>query len=153
LQASGTICFCIVGFTQVCKSILNSPSTTPQDSANVTLLRRRNVQALFQRYAESQMAQGIAPKGIEQAFAAALEISPSLWSQIKSSRPIGDKLARQIEKHAKQPALWLDAVHEATEQPDAAELRFLELAQQVWRQSNAKGKRVLLQTLRMLQKQ
>ena len=52
--------------------------------------------ALFQDYAEKALAQGSPPKGLEQAFAATLQISPSMWSQIKSSRPIGDKLARQI---------------------------------------------------------
>ena len=44
----------------------------------------------------------------EQAFAAALEISPSMWSQITSSRPIGDTLARQLERHCGKPAGWLD---------------------------------------------
>jgi hypothetical protein len=107
------------------------------------------VLALFQRYAESQMAQGTAPKGLEQAFAASLEISPSLWSQIKSSRPIGDKLARQIEQHAKQTSQWLDQEHEVTPPPDAGEQRFLNLAQQVWRQSNAKGKKQLVQALKL----
>ena len=62
---------------------------------NITLTRRHNVLALFQAYAEKALAAGTAPKGLEQAFAATLQISPSMWSQIKSSRPIGDKLARQ----------------------------------------------------------
>jgi hypothetical protein len=44
----------------------------------------------------------LAAQGLEQAFAASLQISPSLWSQIKSARPIGDKLARQIEKLARR---------------------------------------------------
>lgn len=49
------------------------------------------------------IAHSAAPKGLEQAFAARLQISPSMWSQIKSSRPIGDKLARQIEQHSESP--------------------------------------------------
>jgi hypothetical protein len=95
------------------------------------------------------MAQGTSPKGLEQAFAASLEISPSLWSQIKSSRPIGDKLARQVEKHAGQAAHWLDEERESPSLPDAGEHRFLNLAQQVWRQSNAKGKKQLIQALKL----
>jgi hypothetical protein len=31
-----------------------------------------------------------------------------MWSKIKSARPIGDKLARQIEAHCGQPVGWLD---------------------------------------------
>ncbi len=58
---------------------------------DITTTRRLNVLALFQAYAEKALAAGIAPKGLEQSFAASLEISPSMWSQIKSSRPIGDK--------------------------------------------------------------
>ena len=73
-----------------------------------TASRRRNVLALFQTWAESAVAAGAAPKGLEQAFAAHVEISPSMWSQIKSARPIGDKLARQIEQHCGKPAGWLD---------------------------------------------
>jgi len=82
-----------------------------QMSANITLTRRRNALALFQAYAERMLAAGASPKGLEQAFAAVLQVSPSMWSQIKSSRPIGDKLARQIEKHCARTAGWLDEEH------------------------------------------
>ena len=95
------------------------------------------------------MAQGTAPKGLEQAFAASLEISPSLWSQIKSSRPIGDKLARQIEQLASKPKQWLDQEHSEVQLPDAAQERFIELAREVWQQSNAKSKRELMQALKL----
>ncbi len=116
---------------------------------NLSRTRRTNAVALFQRYAEIQMAQGISPKGLEQAFAASLEISPSLWSQIKSSRPIGDKLARQIEQHASKSALWLDQEYSEVHLPDAAQERFIALAREVWQQSNAKSKRELMQALKL----
>ena len=58
--------------------------------SNITIHRRRNALTLFQAYAEAALAGGAAPKGLEQSFAAKLEISPSMWSQIKSARPIGD---------------------------------------------------------------
>lgn len=80
---------------------------------NITLTRRHNVLALFQQHAARALAAGASPKGLEQAFAATLQISPSMWSQIKASRPIGDKLARQIEALSGQAVGWLD-------QPDAA---------------------------------
>ena len=82
------------------------------------------------------------PKGLEQAFAAALEISPSMWSQIKSSRPIGDKLARQIERHQGKPAGWLDEARKDTA-PTAAERSFMELALAAWRSTNSAGRKAL----------
>lgn len=115
---------------------------------NVTLTRRRNMLALYQDYARQQLARGESAKGLEQAFAATLEISPSTWSQIKSSRPIGDKLARQIEQHAGKAAGWLDEEHAENDVPDAAEERFVELSRAAWRRSNAKQKRDLAKTLK-----
>ena len=61
---------------------------------------------------EKALAAGVAPKGMEQAFAATLQISPSMWSQIKASRPIGDKLARQIEKLCGKQSGWVDEIRD-----------------------------------------
>lgn len=116
---------------------------------NLTLVRRHNVLALFQAYAEKQLAAGAPPKGLEQAFAATLQISPSMWSQIKSARPIGDKLARQIEAHNGQPPGWLDEAH-TPRAPSAAEQAFVDLALAAWRASNAAGKRALRQQLKAI---
>ena len=107
-----------------------------------TVSRRRNVLVLFQAYAESAIATGVAPKGLEQAFAAHVEISPSMWSQIKSARPIGDKLARQVEQHCGKPAGWLDEEREATGLTPG-EQQFLALALQAWRATNADGRKAL----------
>ena len=115
---------------------------------NLTLVRRRNALALFQQFAEAQLAEGAPPKGLEQSFAASMEISPSMWSQIKSARPIGDKLARQLEHHASKAVGWLDEEHEEEAAADPAEERFIALARQRWRASNARGRRELTQWLR-----
>lgn len=109
---------------------------------NTTVTRRLNALALFQTYAEKALASGAPPKGLEQAFAAALEISPSMWSQIKSSRPIGDKLARQIEQHQGKPVGWLDEARGDTS-PTAAEKALMELALAAWRSTNSAGRRAL----------
>lgn len=109
---------------------------------NTTVTRRLNALALFQAYAEQALAAGASPKGLEQAFAATLEISPSMWSQIKSSRPIGDKLARQIERHQGKPAGWLDEAREDTS-PTAAEKALMELALAAWRSTNSAGRKAL----------
>lgn len=114
--------------------------------ADLTLTRRRNALALFQAYADRALAAGAPPKGLEQAFAAQVEISPSLWSQVKSARPIGDKLARQIEHHCGQPPGWLDEAREALV-PTAAEKAFLDLALAAWRTTNSAGRRSLRQQL------
>jgi hypothetical protein len=113
----------------------------------ITVIRRNNVLALFQTYAAAQLAAGVPAKGMEQAFAAQLQISPSMWSQIKASRPISDKLARQIESHTKQPVHWLDEPRDAAG-PDAAEERFIEQARAAWRRAHAPGKRELLRWMK-----
>jgi hypothetical protein len=111
--------------------------------------RRTNALALFQAHAERAVAGGAAPKGLEQAFAAALEISPSMWSQIKSSRPIGDKLARQIERHCGKPKGWLDAARDSAA-PTPAERAFLELALAAHRATDAAGRRALRAQLKAI---
>ena len=69
-----------------------------------------------------------------------------MWSQIKSSRPIGDKLARQIEKAGGKVTGWLDEVREqSTLTP--AEQAFLDLALQAWRGTNAAGRKQLRSTV------
>ncbi len=114
---------------------------------NLTVNRRHNAVSLFQRFAEERMRAGEPPKGLEQAFAQQLQISPSMWSQIKSSRPIGDKLARQIEAACATPAGWLDETH-APQGPSPAEQQFLALALKAWRATNADGRKRLKQLVR-----
>lgn len=115
--------------------------------SDITVIRRANVLALFQRFAEAQMRTGIAPKGLEQSFAQHLQVSPSMWCQIKSSRPIGDKLARQIESSCRQPAGWLDE-ERAEDGLTASEQRFLSTALQTWRTTDAEGRRRLKTLMR-----
>lgn len=109
---------------------------------NITVNRRLNALGLFQQFAEDQMRAGVPPKGMEQAFAQKLQISPSMWSQVKSSRPIGDKLARQIESACGKPHGWLDEAHEP-QGLSAAEQQFLALALKAWRATNAEGRKRL----------
>jgi len=116
---------------------------------NITVNRRRSVLALFQAYAEDAIAKGASPKGLEQAFAARLEVSPSMWSQIKSSRPIGDKLARQIEQHVGKSAGWLDEERQV-EGLSSAEQQFLALALKAWRATNSEGRKVLKSQMKEL---
>jgi hypothetical protein len=114
---------------------------------NITVARRQNVLNLFQQFAEEQMRAGAPPKGMEQAFAQKLQISPSMWSQLKSSRPIGDKLARQIEAACAQSAGWLDEQHQP-QGLSASEQQFLALALKAWRSTNADGRKRLKAVLK-----
>lgn len=115
---------------------------------NITLTRRANAVALYQAFLHEKILAGEAPKGLGQAFAALVEISPSMWSQIKSARPISDKLARQIEHHTKQEAGWLDVRHAADAPPDEAEERFVALARTAWCAANAKDKRTMAKVMK-----
>ena len=118
---------------------------------DITVTRRQNALALFKAHAEMALASGAPPKGLEQAFAATVQISPSMWSQIKSSRPIGDKLARQIETLCHKPAGWLDEAH-AVAGPTPAESAFLELALATYRTTNSAGRKALRQQLQAMLK-
>ncbi|MCW5634208.1 MAG: hypothetical protein KIT17_12810 [Rubrivivax sp.] len=115
--------------------------------SKITVTRRENVLVLFHEHAERALAAGATTKGLEQAFAATLQISPSMWSQIKAARPIGDKLARQIEALARKPAGWLDEPRKDAP-PSAAETAFLELAATAWRRTNAAGRRALREAVK-----
>ena len=118
-------------------------------SVSITAVRRQNLLALYQEFVQQAVAKGGTPRGVDQDFAAHLEISPSMLSQIKSSRPVGDKLARQIESHCGKVSNWLDDEHGAAPRPDAAEERFLALARAAWRNQNARGKRDLAQAVKL----
>ncbi len=127
-----------------------------QDSAhtntlNTTALRRTNLNTLLHEFVKTRIAQGAAPKGLEQEFAQQVQISPSMLSQIKSSRPMGDKLARQIEVLCGVAAQWLDESQAAADElPSEAEDHIADLARQAWRHCNAKQKRELRLHLRSL---
>jgi hypothetical protein len=120
-----------------------------QQVANTTITRRQNALALFQAYAEKALASGAPPKGLEQTFAATLQISPSMWSQIKSSRPIGDKLARQVEQHHGKPTGWLDEARES-DSVAPAEKAFLDLALKAWRATNSTGRKALREQMKQV---
>lgn len=105
-------------------------------------LRLRNLLALHQAFVARMVSQGVAPSGLERAFAASIEISASLWSQIKAGRTVGDALARQIESKTEKAVGWLDQVHEETAS-DPMEEKFIEACRRAWRASDKPGRLVL----------
>jgi len=114
---------------------------------NPSVMRRTNLLVLLHEFAETAVSSGALTKGIEQAFAAKIQVSPSMLSQMKAGRPIGNKMARQIEALCAKPVGWMDEVHAAVK-PTQAEEAFVELARHAWRAANAQGKRELMRMLK-----
>ena len=114
-------------------------------------LRLRNLLALHQAFVERMVSQGVAPSGLERAFAASIEISASLWSQVKSGRTVGDALAKQIESKAGKAVGWLDQVHEETAS-DPMEEKFIEACRKAWRASDKQGRLAIKKTIALANK-
>ena len=94
-------------------------------------IRLRNLLSLHHAFVQERVSNGEPPTGLEGAFAASLEVSLSMWSQIKSGRTVGDKLARQFESKRSRPAGWLDQEHPETA-PDPAEEKFIAQCRVAW---------------------
>jgi len=122
-----------------------------QQDQDTSQVRRGNLIALFHEYASSKVQTKGATTGLQQEFAQALKIHPSLWSLLKSGkRQVGDKLARQIERLMDKPIGWLDLVHGANPSPSDAEQAFLDLALRAYRATNARGRAALRKTLEQI---
>ncbi len=111
--------------------------------SSLSTFRRLNAIALFQTFAEDRISAGDPPKGLESAWAAQIEVSGATWSMAKSgARPIGDKLARQIEQHCGKAAGWLDEEREPAGL-SPGEQQFLALALKTFRATNSDGRKRL----------
>ena len=102
-------------------------------------IRLRNLLSLHQAFVQERVSKGEPLSGLEGAFAASLEVSLSMWSQIKSGRTVGDKLARQFESKRSKPAGWLDLEHPETA-PDPAEEKFIAMCRVAWANADRAGR-------------
>lgn len=102
-------------------------------------LRLRNLLSLHQAFAQARVSNGESLAGLESAFAASLEVSLSMWSQIKAGRTVGDKLARQFESKGGKHAGWLDQEHPDTA-PDPSEERFIAMCRSAWTSADRAGR-------------
>ncbi len=109
-------------------------------------IRLRNLLSLHQAFAQERVSKGDSLAGLEGDFAASLEVSLSMWSQIKSGRTVGDRLARQFESKGSKPAGWLDQEHPETA-PDPAEEKFIELCRSAWANADRNGRAELKRTI------
>jgi hypothetical protein len=126
-------------------------SAASNEESTVTTNRRLNLLSMLKEFTESHIANDGSAKGVEELFAVHLQLSPSRLSQIKGSRTIGDKLARQIETISRQPVGWLDE-HHPEQLPSPGEAAFLALAREIWHKQNARGKRTLTHLIRNFSK-
>lgn len=117
--------------------------------SSISTFRRLNAIGLFQTFAEERIAAGDPPKGLESTWASKIQVSGATWSMAKSgARPIGDKLARQIEQHCGKEPGWLDEEREPAGL-SPGEQQFLALALKTYRETNSDGRkrlRLLLKT-------
>lgn len=119
-------------------------------ATDIHTVRRLGVQALFQDFAEKSIASGEQPWGLDAAFATKLQMSAATWSMAKSGkRPIGDKLARQIEATTGKPEGWLDEAREP-QGLSQAEQQFMAMALNAWRSTNSDGRKKLKDLMRQM---
>jgi plasmid maintenance system antidote protein VapI len=140
----------VAQFTPLLCFNYNMPSDVSADAAsNLHAIRRANLLALLQTFCEKQLATGVPAKGLELAFAEQLQVSKSLFSQLKSSRNISDAMAMQIEKRCGAARGWLSIERQpaAHARALAGEERFLELARVAYRAQNGAGRKELLSYL------
>jgi plasmid maintenance system antidote protein VapI len=124
----------------------NMPSEASAGTAsNLHAIRRANLLSLLQTFCEKQLATGVPAKGLELAFAEQLQVSKSLFSQLKSSRNISDAMAMQIERRCGAARGWLSIERQPALQARAiaGEERFLELARVAYRAQNGAGRKAL----------
>ncbi len=119
------------------------PSAKSMSQQTISVIRRNNVLLLFKEFAEDLLAGGQTIRAIDSAFADHLQVSLPTFSMMRSgSRPIGNRLARQIETAVGKPAGWLDEWRNL-ETPTEAEQVFLDEALAAYRRSTSEGRRQL----------
>lgn len=116
-------------------------------------IRRENLGALLKSFSQAQLAAGMPPKGLEQAFAARIQISPSMLSQIKRSRNISNSLATQIECLSGKSDGWLSQPHPTADSTNSTQAEFTEedlidLVRKTWRSANAQQREQIARTVR-----
>ncbi len=110
-------------------------------------VRRANLLLLLREFSQARIASGEPTNGTEKAFAEQLQVSKSLLSQLKTSRPISDANAKQIEARCRKSAGWLSAIrNEHAPRPAPGEDAFIALARTAYRNAN-KEKRAQLRAL------
>jgi len=116
------------------KSNTSTPLSAPLPAADMHAVRRENLLRLLREFSQARIAGGEATNGTEKAFAEQLQMSKSLLSQLKTSRPISDANAKQIEARCKKPAGWLSVERDdLAQRPAPGEEAFIAAARGAYR--------------------
>ena len=119
------------------KSHTSTCLSAPSPASDTHAVRRENLLRLLREFSQARIAGGEATNGTEKAFAEQLQMSKSLLSQLKTSRPISDGNAKQIEARCKKPAGWLSIERDDLAQPPApGEEAFIAAARAAYRASS-----------------
>jgi len=120
-------------------------SDTPQ--LDIHTIRRDNLLTLLRVFSQARIAGGEPTNGTEKAFAEQLQMSTSLFSQLKKgSRPISDANAKQIEARCKRTAGWLSVESaDLVQRAAPGEEAFVAAARAAYRAADRAG-RVALRT-------
>ncbi len=111
-------------------------------------IRRNNLNALYREFATKAVTDSSRAIGTDAAFAAHIGVSPSMWSQIRSHRAIGPRVARQIEAKCGLNANWLDLARETPPaSPSKTDQKLLSLAQRLAAHGSSKQKRAAITAL------
>jgi hypothetical protein len=127
--------------------IVTDVANNAVNSEDIHSVRRANLLILLREFSQARIASGEPTNGTEKAFAEQLQVSKSLLSQLKTSRPISDANAKQIEALCKKNANWLSVIHdEEMPRPAPGEEAFVALARAAYR-SASKDARAKLRAL------
>ena len=110
-------------------------------SADTHVNRRLNLLHLLREFAQERLVSTGETAGTDALFAQTIGLSASGLSQIKTHRPIGSKVARQIEAHLGLEPLWLDAARQHPTAISPQQQKFERLARRLWSEGSARQKR------------
>ncbi len=114
-------------------------------------IRRRNFMLLLAEWVAMQAVRGVSLRsGLENTFAAQLQVHPNTLSQWKKHRPIGKRSARHIEQRCGKPVGWLDQDHASTD-AETDEAQVVEMVRELWRRGDPAARERLVAALRELQ--
>jgi hypothetical protein len=127
--------------------IVTDESKSAVNTGDIHGVRRANLLLLLREFSQVRIASGEPTNGTEKAFAEQLQVSKSLLSQLKTSRPISDANAKQIEARCRKSAGWLSVIRDEDAPRSApGEDAFVALARTAYRNAN-KEKRAQLRAL------
>lgn len=119
----------------------SKPSSAKPSEIEAHVTRRQNLLLLYRQFASERLSFTGDATGTDAAFAQHIQVSPSMLSQIKTHRPIGSRVARQIEAVLQLEESWLDVERDTPPVITSQQIKFEKLARQLWETGNAKQKR------------